>query len=95
MGASARRICSRNISPRIWPPEPTPCEAKFSPPGLDLRERDQVLDAARGDAVGTTSTLGNEQQRRDRLEVLDRIEANVGVIAGMMANRPLLARNSV
>ena len=79
----------------ICPPEPTPCEAKLKPDGFRLAVVDELLDDFAGDDAGTISTLGNSTSGVIGWKSLTGSKRTSVWIAGVTANSPLLARNSV
>jgi hypothetical protein len=79
----------------MCPPEPTPCDPKFKPPGFDLAASTSSLTFLAGEVDGTTSTLGNANSGVIGWKSLFGSKRMSGVSAGRIANRPLLARNKV
>ena len=84
-----------NISPRICPPEPTPCEPKLKPPGLVLASAARSATVFTGLSGGTTRMCGNEMIGVIGAKSLTGSKRRSGNRIGLTDITPMLVRNSV
>ena len=84
-----------NISPRICPPEPTPCEPKLNPPGLLFASAASSATVLTGLSSGTTRICGNEMIGVIGWKSLTGSTFMSGVRTGLTDITPMLVRNSV
>jgi hypothetical protein len=84
-----------NISPRICPPEPTPCEPKLNPPGFDFAKAASSATDFTGLSPLTIRICGKEMIGVIGWKSFTGSNRRSAYRLGLTASVPMLARNRV